>query len=156
MALPVAAAATGANPLLGLGVGVGGGLLNLLFGSDDRFEDMQRPLTEKEKQALLAKIFGDIDEQFASAEGGAISGLERRGLGSPGQTAGIISRLKGGKAKARGQATSDVNLATRGQTFIPGQDLPGLEGIGMNLSRLLNPPEQPQDNFASILELLQN
>ena len=112
-----------------------GGAVGGLFGGGDKTVDTERPLRQKEKDALLAKIFKGIKEEESSAIGQSVAGLERRGLGSPGQVAGVTSRIKGASSEARGGALTDVNLATRGQTIIPGDDISG--GIG-DLSEALS------------------
>jgi len=109
-------------------ISAGGSLLGGLFGGGDEFkisperkrflefirEELGKNLgfSTTEKMGLAGKLNRALRERSEKATGSTIASLERRGVGSPGQLAGIASDIQSGAGEAFGRGVTDINLAS--------------------------------------------
>lgn len=109
-------------------VGLGTGLINQLFGSDDEFlispEARQLIATiqgklgtgdfgfsSQERESMINLLQGNLRKEAESQTGRTIASATRRGVASPGQFSGIASSASRGASKAFGKGLQGINIA---------------------------------------------
>ena len=129
-------------------------------------------LGSAEKAGILKQLRTQSTKGAERDIGRTTASLQRRGALRGGQLGGLAAKIKGEYGQGYQRSVGDIETASArldregrarkeglaaslsGGRFVPGQGLPGLEGIGGNIMSLLNPQAQQQDGTQALLDLL--
>jgi hypothetical protein len=112
-----------------LAIAGGSGLLNALFGEDDRFDmspEQRRMLNMllreyqggefgpsfAEQSQLQKRLKEGLQEQAQTRTGSSLASMARRGTLSPGQASGLTTDIQSGFGEAYGKGVTDIQLGS--------------------------------------------